>query len=76
VIKIKGFHFIFGNFSNALEFHIFFMEIFTASETVFQTTFIFSLGNHSSCKVFLYNSIGAAKKPVEPSIALVSNCSG
>jgi hypothetical protein len=47
-MKIKGFHFILGNFSKALEFGIFFIEISIASATVFQTSFICSFGNHSS----------------------------
>jgi hypothetical protein len=75
-MNIKGLPFIFGNFSKAVEFHIFCFEISIASATVFQTTFICSLGNHSFLRVFLYNSTGTANNQVEASIHLVSNCSG
>jgi hypothetical protein len=75
-MKIKGLSFIFGNFSKAVELLIFCFEISIASATVFHTTFICSFGKPSSFSVFLYNSTGAAKSPVDPSIALVSNCSG
>jgi len=73
---MKGFHFIFGNFSNAVDLSIFCFDISIASATVFQTTFMCSSGKPSSIKVFLYSSTGTAKNQVEPSIALVSNCSG
>ncbi|MDR3151111.1 MAG: hypothetical protein LBU14_06150 [Candidatus Peribacteria bacterium] len=55
---------------------MFLSDVFIASTTVFPTTFIFSLGNHSFFKVFSYNETGTAKNPVEASIHLVSNCSG
>jgi hypothetical protein len=76
VININGFHFMFGNFSKAVEFETFNFDISIASATVFPTTFICSSGNHSSISVFLYNLTGAAKNQVDHSIALVSNCSG
>jgi hypothetical protein len=76
VINIKSFHFIFGNFSNAVELTIFCLDISIASATVLPTTFICSSGNPSSIKVFLYSFTGAAKNHVDHSIALVSNCSG
>gem|GEM_PF-1058999 len=53
VINMKSFHFILGYFSNAFEFIIFFFEISIASAMVFQTTFIFSFGNHSALRVDL-----------------------
>jgi hypothetical protein len=76
VINIKGLPFMFGYFSKAVEFEIFCLDISIASATVFQTTFIYSLGNHSFLSVFLYKSTGAAKNHVLASIHLVSNCSG
>jgi hypothetical protein len=75
-MNIKSLHFILGNFSKAVELDIFCLDISIASATVFPTTLICSLGNHSSISVFSYNFTGAAKNHVDHSIALVSNCSG
>jgi hypothetical protein len=73
---MKGFHFILGNFSKAVEFGTLSLEISIASAIVFHTTFICLAGKPSSISVFLYNLTGAAKNQVDHSIALVSNCSG
>jgi hypothetical protein len=75
-MKRKSFHFIFGNFSKAVDLSIFCFDISIASTTVFPTTLMCSFGNHSFIKVSLYSSTGAANNQVDHSMALVSNCSG